>query len=121
MTRPGLHLDTLRNSTPAPWAMNTLATRLNGLKAVWPFDNRWQLIINRTLFRGTGLAVYKLDGREILVDHRGGDENGTRLCFVSDMYKKYLKVMRLSGPINVLDLGANGGGFPLMLVTAGVG
>jgi FkbM family methyltransferase len=107
-------------SIPAFRPLNVLARRLNGLRAVWPFDNRWQLILDRMLFRGTGLAVYRMNGREILVDHRGGDENGTRLCLVSDMYKKYLRVMKFSGPINVLDLGANGGGFPLMLVLAGI-
>ena len=107
-------------SIPVLHPMNVLARRFGGLRAVWPFDNRWQLILARTLFRRTGLAVYRMKGREILVDHRGGDENGTRLCLASDMYKKYLKVMKFSGPINVLDLGANGGGFPLMLVLAGV-
>jgi len=37
------------------------------------------------------------------------------MCIASDMYRKYLPSFALSEPANVLDLGANGGGFPLML------
>jgi FkbM family methyltransferase len=36
------------------------------------------------------------------------------------MYKKYLGIMQLSGGITVLDLGANSGGFPLVLELAGI-
>ncbi len=56
----------------------------------------------------------------MLVDHHGGDENGTRHCIVGDMYRKYLPLFKLAGPVSVLDLGANGGGFPMMLKLEGI-
>jgi FkbM family methyltransferase len=100
--------------------MKSLEARLGGLRALWHFDNRWQLLCNRILFRRTGLTVYRLNGREMLVDHAAGDECGTRVCIVTRMYRRYLPLMSFSGPINVLDLGANGGGFGLMLVAGNV-
>jgi FkbM family methyltransferase len=100
--------------------MGLLANRINGLRAVWHFDNRYQLLVNRLMFRQTGLTVYTIRGRELILDHHGDDEKGIRMCFTSDMYSRFLGAMRLEGPITVLDLGANGGGFPLMLELAGV-
>jgi FkbM family methyltransferase len=94
--------------------------RVAGLRAIWQFDNRWQLLLNRLLFRRTGLQVYRSNGCEILVDHAAGDECGTRLCLTSQMYKKYLPLLDINGPINVLDLGANGGGFGVMLAVENV-
>jgi FkbM family methyltransferase len=100
--------------------MKQLTYRVNGLKAVWHFDNRFQLVVNRLLFRRTGLTVYTMHGRDIVIDHHGGDEHGLRVCLTTDMYSKYLSAMRLGDGITVLDVGANGGGFPLMLELAGI-
>jgi FkbM family methyltransferase len=89
--------------------------RLKGLWAILAFDN-WPVILFSRLFdRNSGFIVYRKKGLDILVDRLGGDENGTRMCIASDMYRKYLPSFALSEPANVLDLGANGGGFPLML------
>jgi FkbM family methyltransferase len=57
---------------------------------------------------------------QILVDHDSGDESGTRLTLISTMYKQFLPQMNLTKPVKVLDFGANGGGFPLMLKLEGV-
>ena len=84
------------------------------------FDNWPALLLARLFNRKAGLLVYRKNDVEILVDHRGGDENGTRACIVSNMYRRYLPFLNLSGPANVLDIGANGGGFPLMLKLAGI-
>src|SRR5262245_11139755 len=100
--------------------MGNLVNKFNGLRDIWAFDNRWQLLWQRLLARGTGLTVYKMQGHELVVDHSAEDECGTRLCIVSEMYRKYLPFLNLQGPINVLDLGSNGGGFPLMLLFEGV-
>ena len=100
--------------------MRVLSHRINGLRAVWQFDNRYQLVVNRLLFRRTGLTVYTMRGRDIIIDHHGGDEHGLRVCITTDMYRKYLDAMELGHGITVLDLGANGGGFPLMLELAGI-
>ena len=103
-----------------PNMMSWNASKVEGLRVIWWFDNRWQLFWNRLFFRRTSLTVYRFNGREFLVDHAGGDACGARLCLTSMMYRKYLPMMTLDGPLNVLDLGANGGGFPLMLVSEGV-
>lgn len=97
-----------------------LQTRLAGLGAVLKFDNWPMLLMGRLFDRRTGLVVYRKRGMEILVDHGGGDESGTRACITSDMYRKYLQYFRLPERVRVLDLGANGGGFPLMLKLQGM-
>ncbi len=94
--------------------------RLQGLRQVWGFDNRWELIVHRMLFRKTGMVTYRKGHLELIVDHQGGDENGTRECLATDMYTKILPEMKLTGGINVIDIGANGGGFPLMLSVEGL-
>ena len=73
------------------------------------FDNSLELILNRTFFRKFGVNIYRMKGMQIIIDHEGGDENGTRAALVTDMYKKHLNKLSPEKPINVLDLGANGG------------
>jgi FkbM family methyltransferase len=97
-----------------------LKTRFGGLKAILAFDNWPMLVLGRVFDRKTGFVVYRKNGIEILIDHHGGDEVGTRMCITSGMYRKYLPIFKLSGRVNLLDLGANGGGFPLMLRLEGI-
>jgi FkbM family methyltransferase len=96
------------------------ADKIDGLKSIWKFDNRFQLLFSRLLFRDNGLNVYKLNGMQVLIDHSVGDESGTRLVLVSPMYSQFLPQMNFKKPINVLDLGGNGGGFGLMIQQNGV-
>lgn len=93
--------------------------RFRGLEAILSFDNWPMLVLGRLFDRKTGFVAYRKNGLDILVDHRGGDQCGTRLCIATDMYRKYLRHFRLPPQIRILDLGANGGGFPLMLKIAG--
>lgn len=58
----------------------SISNKLHGLKSLWKFDNRYQLLISRLLFRSNSLNIYRLDGMEILVDHATGDESGTDCC-----------------------------------------
>src|SRR5579863_8863965 len=88
---------------------------LEALGAVLWFDNWPILLFGRVFDRKTGLVVYRKRGLEILIDHRGGDPNGTRHCLASSMYRKFLQSFDLRGPVRVLDLGAMGGGFPLLM------
>ncbi len=90
-----------------------------GLRALWRFDNRWQLIFDRLIRPRADVAVYRLGEMEFLIDHDAGDHNGTRLCLISNIYTRFLPQMSLGKSISVFDLGANGGGFPLMLVQQG--
>jgi FkbM family methyltransferase len=98
----------------------SISTKIAGARAIMAFDNWPALLLGRLLHRSAGLLVYRKDNLEILIDHRGGDENGTRACIVSSMYRRYVPLLNLGRPANVLDIGANGGGFPLMLKLSGV-
>jgi len=84
------------------------------------FDNWPMLLLGRLFDRKTGFVAYRKKGLDILVDHHGGDQCGTRLCIATDMYRKYLPHFKLPSSIRVLDLGGNGGGFPLMLRIEGM-
>ncbi len=98
----------------------SIGNNLRGLRAILTFDNWPALVLGRLFDRRTGLKVYRKDGMEILIDHLGGDCNGTRACLTTDMYSRYLPALAIRRPVRVLDLGANGGGFLLMLKLAGV-
>ncbi len=50
-----------------------------------------------------------------MIDHSSGDVNGARDVLTSDMYRRYLNKLDRNKNITVLDLGANNGGFPLLL------
>lgn len=97
-----------------------LASKINGIKSLMRFDNKLQLLLSRTLFQRNPVVIYCLNGKQILIDHSADDENGTRAVITSPMYKQFLVQMKLPERSNVLDLGANGGGFPLMLELNGV-
>jgi len=96
----------------------SISTRITGFRAMMKFDNRWQLVFNRLLFKSK-LDIYYLNECKILIDYEGGDAAGTRDCLVSNMYRQYLPSMKLGESISVLDVGANGGGFPLLLKLEG--
>ncbi len=95
-------------------------SKLNGFKEIRHFDNRWWLTFTKVLFPLEQLNVYRYKGLEILVDHAAGDANGAREVLTSPMYQRFLPKMKLVGAVNVLDLGANNGGFPLLLKVNGV-
>lgn len=78
------------------------------------FDNFVELIACRVLGRRTGLTVYGLGEKRIIVDHVAGDQSGTKKCLVSGMYRDLLEQIELPGKPNILDLGGNGGGFTLL-------
>jgi hypothetical protein len=62
------------------------------------------LLLARTFDRHTGLATYRKGALEVLADHHGGDENGTRARLASDMYQRHLSRIATKGAIRVLDL-----------------
>jgi FkbM family methyltransferase len=97
-----------------------LGNKIRGLKEVWAFDNRLWLAFTKLFFPKENLQVYRYDGIEILTDRDGGDANGAREILTSPMYRRFLPCLKLGGPANVLDLGANNGGFPLLLLASGI-
>ncbi len=92
----------------------SFSTKLSGLRSIWWFDNRYQVLLSRLLFRKRPV-IYVIRDKEILIDHSAGDANGTREVITSRMYKQFLSAMVLPPAVSVLDVGANGGGFPLLL------
>lgn len=97
-----------------------LTQKFGGLRAILAFDNWPALLLVRLFDRKAGFVAYRKKGLDILIDHRGGDENGIRQCIASHMYSNYLPSFVLRQAVRVIDLGANGGGFPLMLKIAGI-
>ena len=91
-----------------------VSNRIGGLRGILRFDNWPDLVLKRTLFTANPLAVYRAGEMDILVDH-GGDESGVREAMVSPMYRNLLAGLSFHAPINVMDLGANVGGFSLLL------
>lgn len=94
--------------------------KIRGLKEVWQFDNRLWLILTKMFFPREKLHIYRFNGMDILIDHSAGDANGAREILTSPMYRRFLPQMKFDDAINVLDLGANNGGFPLLLQAAGI-
>jgi FkbM family methyltransferase len=97
-----------------------LTNKINGIKEIWQFDNRWQLVFTRLFFPGEKINIYRYKGLEILEDHFAGDANGARALLTSPMYRQYLAEMELRAPLNVIDMGANNGGFPVLLKSEGL-
>jgi FkbM family methyltransferase len=92
-----------------------LWNKLEGFRQVWAFDNRWHLLLQRLLFPHEGLSFYRLGELEVLVDHAGGDANGAREVLTTPMYTDHLARLPSGEPLKVLDIGANNGGFALLL------
>lgn len=102
----------------------SVRSKLRGLREVLTFDNKLQLLVNLLFFRNTSLTVYRRGDLEFIVDAGSGDVNGIRRVLTSGMYKDFLqspkcKVLWDSAD-SVLDLGANAGGFSLLLAELGI-
>ncbi len=93
--------------------------KIRGFRQIWQFDNRWHLIASRILFPREPVNILRIGAMRILEDHSAGDADGARNVVASPMYRQYLGAMGLKSPLNVLDLGANNGGFPLLLKVTG--
>lgn len=90
-------------------------SNLGRLRELLQFDNRWQLIAERLLFRGTHLQVHRINGVEMIVDHRGADAGSIRTCVAGTMYRRFVAQMKLGQCLTVADFGANVGGFSCLL------
>lgn len=96
-----------------------LATKLKAFNAMRQMDNGWQLILNRLMFPSEPIQFCRYRGLEFMTDLAGGDATGAREVLTSDEYAKHLPSIFCERPLNVLDLGSNNGGFPLLLLANG--
>ena len=97
----------------------SLRTKFDGLRQIWQFDNRYQLLFDRIFFPSQNLVTYRYKGLEFLTDLEGGDANGAREVLATDMYRQFLPKMDLPSSISVFRCQANNGGFPLLLLSEG--
>ncbi len=96
------------------------ATLLRDLRAIWYFDNRISLLLEKTFLQGSSgnLSIYRKSGMEVIMDKAAGDQSGARYAITSEMYRQFLPhiVQKTNNkPLSILDLGANVGGFSLLL------
>jgi len=104
---------------PIKLLREALLGRLGGIGEILRFDNRFQLLYQRLLQKHQRLAVYRLGDIEAVVDIAGGDLLSVRACLASPMYRALLAQVDLPSSLSVADLGANSGGFPLLLLSLG--
>ena len=97
----------------------SLSTRLQGIKEILKFDNRVEIIVHHLLRRTSDLCVYRFHPFQVVMLKSGGDLNGMRACLATDQYTQFFRIMRLSGPLRVIDLGAHTGGFIFTLLRYG--
>ncbi len=98
--------------------LSRIASKFEGLRQVFWFDNRWQLVFARAVFREP-MNFYRYRDIVFLEDHAAGDANGARSLLTTPMYRRFLSKLTLPQEPSVLDLGASNGGFPLLLKALG--
>lgn len=96
-----------------------LSNALSGLRAISQFDRVLFTLCQRLLGRRLGWTIYSKGRLKFLVDHHAGDQCGTRDCIAGPMYRELFKEMQLPRQLRLLDLGSNGGGFPLLCLDLG--
>lgn len=98
----------------------SIRSKISGLRSLWAFDNRWQLMFNHLLYPGEAASIYKLGEHRLYVDRIAGDAVGVREIHCSDEYSRFTSKFRLDHPIRILDLGANAGSFPFLFARKGL-
>jgi FkbM family methyltransferase len=92
---------------------------LKTLKNIFQFKNPLQILCNRLFFGSTGPSIYRYKTLQFIVDHDSGDQDGPRSCVVPGLYDPFFDVIEADGPLNIIDMGANAGGFVLALLKNG--
>lgn len=85
------------------------------MREIFYFDNWFQLLLSHTLFSRQPLQVYRKGNINVISDKSKGDIMGMRNVITAPMYRVFLKEMALPGKISLLDVGANVGGFAIMM------
>lgn len=82
-------------------------------------SNRLELLAGRAS-RGKGLQVLRVADLDVLVDHRAADIGSLAACRPDGAYGRMIQSMSLPDAPSVLDVGANIGGFPVLLRLLGI-
>ncbi len=86
------------------------------IQSILAFDNRFELLLQRLFFRHSHLQVHRFRNCEMIVDHRYADAGSIRGCLTESAgYRGLLRHVRLSKDAIVLDIGANVGGFAMLV------
>jgi FkbM family methyltransferase len=91
--------------------------RCDGLQTLMQFDDWPFLILQRCFFQYP--VIYRKGGVRFLMDRSGDDHAGLIDCVSRDVYFRHFPLLPRSHPLQVLDLGANSGGFGLALLLKG--
>ena len=68
-----------------------LNLKFNGLKDMWFFSNRLQILTARLFFRDTKLMVYRFGKLEFIMDHSSDDASSIRSIIAGDSYRVAIK------------------------------
>ena len=94
--------------------------KFSGLRTNLKFANWPLLLLQRIFYRHLPVVVYQRKGKVFITDFEGGDGAGARQLLSTDMYSRYFSLLPKRQGLKILDLGANGGGFPLCLHDNGI-
>jgi hypothetical protein len=92
--------------------------KIYGFRALIAFDNWPSLLLQRVFLREYPV-FYRKGAVTFLADHSACDQEGLCMCFTTDMYSRFFSHFPRSRQLAVLDLGANSGGFGLLLLADG--
>ena len=92
--------------------------KIYGFRALIAFDNWPSLLLQRVFLREYPV-FYRKGAVTFLADHSACDQEGLCVCFTTDMYSRFFSHFPRSRQLAVLDLGANSGGFGLLLLAHG--
>jgi FkbM family methyltransferase len=88
-------------------------------KKIAAIENRFQFLVQRALFRRSAIVPVQFKGLRFVLDYSGSDASGVFPCILDPMYRNLLGLLGIGPGLRVMDLGANVGGFMLMLLAEG--
>jgi FkbM family methyltransferase len=94
--------------------LQRLRYKWSALVKSFAFDNPFQIIFSH-LFYPSGYHLYIWHGNPLIVDGRRGETaGGVHAVLATDEYRQFLSRLNLTGPLNIMDLGANVGSFSVL-------
>jgi FkbM family methyltransferase len=99
--------------------LHSLRDRWSGLQSCWKFSNRWQLILQRLLFRHYPIVTYLWKDRWFIVcDTRYVDHYSPQTLLADQEYGAWIKTSARAGACSYVNVGAHIGGFDVAVMDA---